>query len=202
MKRLILVICLLALLGPESVLAAGIGGRVGISALGGINIPSDQKSNANGTMSSNLGYSYGGGLIYGVNNNVAVEIEAIHSNFKADSQGVRAAEFDSNDIAIGGQYRFIGTAPMLQKVVPYIGAGIDVILSKAKFTGASSNSTDISVGAHLKAGGDLFLNSNLALNLELRGLVGTETDIRSGGASIGKFDPSSLLGLMGVRVFF
>jgi opacity protein-like surface antigen len=202
MKKILFVVCLLAFLVPESVFSAGIGGHFGINVLGGLNIPSDQKNNAVGTMSSNLGYSYGAGLIYGINNNMAAELEFIQSNFKTDSQGVRAAEFNSSDIAIGGQYRFIGTAPMIQQVVPYIGAGIDVILPKAKYSGGPSNSADISVGAHLKAGGDLFLNGNFALNLELRGVLGTESNVRSSGTTVGKFDPSSLLGLVGVKVFF
>ena len=202
MKRILSVVCLLAALAPASVFAEGIGGHFGLSVLGGVNIPTDQKSSASGDMSSNLGYGYGGGLIFGLNNNIAVELEAIHSHVTADLHDVRSAEYDSNDIAIGGQYRFLGTAPMRQRVVPYLGAGLDLFLSSAKFVGGPQNDADISVGAHLKAGGDLFLTSNLALNLELRGVVGTETNVRQGGATIGKFDPTSLLALAGVRVFF
>jgi outer membrane protein len=202
MRKTVIIAFVLLLLGGGNAFATGIGGHVGLTFRGGITNPTDQTSGTNASLDSNIGYTYGGGLLYGLNNNVAAEIEINHSTFKADLSGVRAAEFEANDISIGGHYRFIGTAPMIQKVVPYLGAGVDIIWAEAKYSKGPTGDADLSVGGHLKAGSDFFLNSNLALNLELRGVLAAESDVLSGGVTVGKFDGSAVLGLFGVRLFF
>jgi outer membrane protein len=190
----------LLLFGSSSVFAMGIAGKAGVTLHGGMILPADQKRGSD-TLDAVMGYSYGGGFIYGLNNNFAMEIGVDHSSFDAEFQGVKTAKVESNDISIGGQYRFLGTAPMRQLAVPYIGAGLDVFVANYR-TNGNSLDVDPSVGAHVTAGVDLFVSSRVALNAEVKGVIAADADARLAGATVAKFNGSGVLGLFGVRLFF
>jgi outer membrane protein len=199
MKKICLTLLLL-MFASSSVFAMGIGGKAGVTLRGGMVLPVDQKRSPD-TLDSIVGYSYGGGFIYGLNNNLALEVGADHSSFDAELNGVKAAKYQSNDISLGLQYRFLGTAPMMQRAVPYLGAGVDVFVADVKINGVSLD-VDPTVGAHLSAGVDLFLNSHMALNAEVKGVLATVADARLAGATVAKYNGSGAQALFGVRFFF
>lgn len=206
MKRILLLAAVLSVAVSGQAFAmggGGIGNRLGITARGGIIEASDQKDTSPGgtDLSSVLGYTYSAGFIYGLNNNVAIELGVDHSRFDAEEHGVRNSSFTVNDVVIGGQYRFLGTAPMMQPVVPYVGGGIDIFVTDMKVSGVSL-SVDPSVGAHIQAGADIFLNPHFALNAEVKGTLATETDARLNGVTQGKYNGSSFQALCGLRLFF
>jgi outer membrane protein len=95
---------------------------------------------------------------------------------------------------MGAQYRFALSQP---KLVPYLGAGLDILLIDAD----RGRNVDTTVGVHASAGIDYFIMKQLALTAEAKLVVAPDTDI-SGPGGNGKFDPNSFSTTFGVRYFF
>lgn len=210
-------------------MADSIKGRFGVTGRLGFVVPSDGKL---GTVVTEFGtatptddkvknstsFAGGGGFIYGITDNLAVEMDVTHAaSFKAENVGVHLADISTTNVLLGLQYRFIPES----KFVPYLGTGLDILVNDSDdkpFTSGGANVTskskiDTVVGGHISAGADYFLTKQIALNADFRGVFAPEADVKTtgtitaGGISIpfsqtSKYDPISFTGLFGVRFFF
>jgi outer membrane protein len=192
MKKLLVLVCATATLSlaAGSAFADSIKGRVGVTGKIGFTIPADGDfgPNNNSTDTDN-GFIGGAGVIYGVDNTIAVEADITRSTF-----GSNIGDFDVIDLALGAQYRFALSQPQL---VPFVGAGLDFLMTDAD----GGNDVDNTFGVHAKAGVDYFLMKQLALTAEAKLLVAPDADI-NGPTGRGNFDPTSLSTTVGVRYFF
>jgi outer membrane protein len=155
MKKFILAffVVLSLTLPMGTAMADSIENRLGITGRLGFIVPSDSTELATGTIGTNTDFIGGGGFIYGVNRNIAAELDITHAGF-GSSAGVN---FDITNIALGVQYRFVDIP--VKHLVPYAGAGLDILLNEAD-RGAS---VDNVVGAHLSGGVDYFIQRSIAL---------------------------------------
>ncbi|HJV34925.1 outer membrane beta-barrel protein [Geomonas sp.] len=195
MKKHIIVLCLAA----AAVLAAGtanadsISGKIGVTGKIGLNIPADNDSDFfhNDT---DVGLVGGGGVIYGIDHNWAAKAEVTRASF-----GSETGDFGVTDISFGAQYRF---TPQ-NRLVPFAGAGFDILINDYYPNFNASRNVDTTLGAHLSGGVDYFLQRQLALTAELKGVLAPNVDITDRfGNHVGNFDPSSLSATVGVRYFF
>jgi len=165
-------------------------GRVGV-----INPANSEFDNAAGErliVSTDAGFIGGGGFLYGVDDYIAVELDVTRSSFHTSDFG----QAQVTDLAMGAQYRL----PERQRAVPYFGAGMDVLINDLP-----NYSTDTVLGVHVATGLDYILQRQLALNAEIKGVEAFNADVRSfsnNGAKTGKFDPSNVSFMVGVRFFF
>jgi len=191
MKKLLVLVCATATLSlaAGSAIADSIKGRVGVTGKIGFTIPADgdigpYKNN------TDTGFIGGAGVIYGIDNHLAVEADITRSVFDSDF-----GDFDVTDLALGAQYRFALSQPQL---VPFVGAGLDFLMIDVD----GGRDVDNTVGVHAKAGVDYFLMKQLALTAEAKLLVAPDTDINGPAGKAGNFDPTSLSTTVGVRYFF
>ncbi len=194
MKKFILAffVALALTVSVESAMAESIEHRLGVTGRLGFIVPSDSTELGLGTIGTNVDFIGGGGFIYGVTRNIAAELDITYAGF-GSTAGVN---FDITNIALGGQYRFTDIPVM--HLVPYGGAGLDILLNGAD-QGAS---VDDVVGVHLSAGVDYFIQSSIALNAEMKGVLAPDADIKTFGNKIGNFDPTSFSMTVGLRYFF
>lgn len=199
MKKTCLLVAAVVVMIANSAMADSIAGKFGVTARGGFIVPADSED-VGVTVSSDAGWAVGGGLIYGITENIAADLDVTHSEFDQNELGFKLGTAKTTDIAFGLQYRFMPKSAL----VPYVGAGVDIILNDFDVvTGLISADIDTSVGGHLSAGVDYFITKQVALNAEFKGVLGTTNDIKVGGIQTGaKFDPSNFSGLFGVRIFF
>ena len=188
MKRYFCSICVAALLtlSAGTVMADSIMGRLGVTGRMGFIVPSDSSGVATGVIGTNTDFIGGGGFIYGVTDSVAAELDITHAGF---------SNFDSTNISLGAQYRF--TKLPMKELVPYAGAGLDILLNGADF-----GSVDDTVGVHLSAGADYFIQKQLAVTAEMKGVLAPDADITVSGLKVGNFDPTSFSMTFGIRYFF
>ena len=169
-------------------------GRLAVTGKIGVTNPAD--SERNGTegklvVSSDAGFIGGGGVLFGIEDDVALEIGVTRSAYATSGLG----DAEVTTVSIGGQYRF----PENQRIVPYVGAGLDVLINDL----SGNRYTDTVVGGHLVGGIDYFTMRHLAFTAELKGVQAFSSDVREyGGGKIGEFDPSSLSLTFGARFFF
>jgi outer membrane protein len=194
MKRLVFFATLVAVLtlAAGAALADNIAGRIGVTGRLGFVVPAD--SDLFGlNVSTDTGFIGGGGLIYGLTKDIALEFDITHSAF-GSSPGV---DFDTTDISFGGQYRFVDL-PMRQ-LVPYAGGGLDILVN-----GVSNGlDADTVVGVHVKGGADYFITRDVAANVEMKGILAPDADIHDPtGLKVGNFDPMSFSMTFGLRYFF
>ena len=145
-----------------------------------------------------IGAAIGGGIIFGLTDNLCSEISAIYNRFDFNSGNGTTAVGEFTDFSLGAQYRFMPGS----RFVPYVGAGLDFFYNDFDPVPDERLHNDNSFGGHLQAGMDYFLTRTLALNVELRGAIATEADISRNGVLIVKYDPSNLSGLIGIRFFY
>lgn len=195
MKKHIIVLCLaaVALLAAGTASADSISGKFGVTGKIGFQVPADNESDFFHN-STDTGVVGGGGVIYGIDKNWAVKGEVTRAAF-----GSETGDFGVTDISFGVQYHFIPH----NRLVPFAGAGLDILLSDYYPNFDSSRNVDTTLGAHLSGGVDYFVQKQLALTAELKGVLAPTTDITDRfGNHVGNFDPSSLSGTVGVRYFF
>jgi len=195
MKKLIATACLATAValsaGPAS--ADSIKGKLGITGKLGFLVPADNESDFYHN-NTDTGFVVGGGLIYGLDQNFAGELAATRTWF-----GSETGDFGITDLGLGLQYRFTPSS----KLVPYLGAGLDVLMSDYHPNFGPHQDVDTTVGAHLAGGLDYFVQRNLALTGEVKLLLAPDTDITDNfGNHTGNFDPSSVSGTVGLRYFF
>ncbi|HKZ18081.1 MAG TPA: outer membrane beta-barrel protein [Geobacteraceae bacterium] len=203
-KHLPFILCVVAtlILMAGTAMADSIKGRVGLTGRVGFAIPAD--SDINGVkVDTETGFIGGGGIIYGITDNIATELDVTHASYGSGTIVAPApfggSDFDTTNISLGVQYRF--TNLPISKLVPYVGGGLDILVNDASTGGISD--IDTVVGGHLSGGVDYFLLKELALTTEVKGVLAPDADIHnSGGAKIGNFDPNNFSMTFGVRYFF
>lgn len=170
-------------------------GRVAVTARIGVTNPANNEENIPGVgrlvVSTDAGIIGGGGLLFGVDDNIAIELDVTRSSYHMSRFGTAGV----TNLSVGAQYRF----PERQRLIPYGGAGVDVLISDL-----DRNYTNTVVGMHLAAGLDYMLMRQIALNAEIKGIEAFSTDVKSlnGGDKVGKFDPSNVAFTVGARFFF
>lgn len=195
MKKLLVLTCMAATvsLATGSAMADSIKGRVGAVLRIGFTAPSDSDFN-NFRIKPDLGVIGGGGVIYGWNDNMAAEFDITHAAYGSDyPNGGNAGDFNVTNFSFGGQYRFTPA----NKLVPYVGAGIDILVSEYE-----DYDVDTTVGVHASGGVDYFLMKSLAVTGEVKAVIAPEADIKHRGSRLGNFDPSNVTTTFGVRYFF
>ena len=203
MKKILILACLAASLSmlTAPAMADSIKGRVGVTGKIGFLIPSNSDY-GDYKIDTDVGFIGGGGFIYGVDNNFAVELDVTRSAFGSNlPSGGDTGDFGITNISLGGQYRFPADK---SKLAPYLGAGLDLLLCDYDPSGNISNSShdvDTTLGVHISGGIDYFIMKSVALTAEAKAVIAPDTDITSNGKR-GNFDPSSISGTFGVRFFF
>jgi outer membrane protein len=169
-------------------------GRLAVTGRLGVINPANGERDLPGVgtlvVSTDAGFIGGGGFIFGVDENIAAELDITHSTYHTGGFG----QANVTNLSIGAQYRL----PESRRLIPYCGAGIDVLINN--FNNFSSNTT---LGLHLNSGLDYMLQRQIALNAEIKGVEAFNADVKDfTGAKVGNFDPSNVSFTMGVRVFF
>lgn len=214
MRKCFALICMTMVLTLTcgAAMADSIKGKIGITGRGGFLVPAESKFTAeagvpagvSNKIDSDTTYAFGGGFIFGLTDNIAAELDVTYSKADAEFIGVKFAENESINTSVGLQYRFMPSS----KFVPYIGAGVDLLINDVEYVGvvagAPAPDVDTTVGGHLSIGMDLFLTSQIALNAEFKGVLAAEADVKDKPSNIvgAKYDPSSVSGLFGIRFFF
>jgi len=196
MKKLIVITCLASTVALTAgiAMADSIKGRVGVTGKIGFLLPADNDSDFLNNK-TDAGFVGGASLIYGIDDHFAAELEVSHTAY-----GSETGDFGITDIAIGGQYRF---ALPSRQLVPFVGVGLDVLVSDYDPYSGEKRNVDTTVGAHLSGGLDFFLTRQLALTAEAKVVAAANTDITDGfGDHRGNFDPSSFSTTVGIRYFF
>ncbi len=202
MKKVLVLVCALSCLLFTTTVATAdsINGRLGLTGRFGLLVPSDTDTRF-GTIENDAGFIGGGGLIFGLPNNLALDFDVTYSSFEGNDWWGDDYDFDTTNISIGLQYRFANLP--VRQLVPYVGGGIDILMSGTKdFTGYKAD-IDTVVGGHVSGGVDYFLARNFALTAEIRAVFAPEADIKlQTGEKVGNFDPTSFSTTFGFRVFF
>ncbi|HEX8960278.1 MAG TPA: outer membrane beta-barrel protein [Geobacteraceae bacterium] len=205
MSRKLLAFCatvLLALAAGNALAADSIKGRLGVTGRIGFSVPAD--SDINGfTVSTDTGFIGGGGFIYGITDNIAAELDVTHATYGTSTLVAPApfgnSDFDTTNVSLGVQYRFLNVP--VRRLVPYVGAGLDILVNDASTGGGID--ADTVVGVHLSGGVDYFFLRQLAFTAEMKGVLAPNADIHNAaGQKIGNYDPDSFSMTFGVRYFF
>ena len=191
MKKLLFLVCALATfsLAAGTAIADSIKGKIGVTGKIGFLIPADGDFGPFKN-ETDTGFIGGGGLIYGIDDHFAAEIDVTRSAFNSDF-----GDFGITNLTVGAQYRFALNQPQL---VPYLGAGLDLLMIDAD----QGRDVDTTVGVHATAGIDYFIMKQLALTTEAKLVVAPDTDISDPSGKRGNFDPNSFSTTFGVRYFF
>jgi outer membrane protein len=172
--------------------AEDIKGRIGVTGRFGFAVPAD--SDAYGlNVSTDPSFVGGGGVIYGLTDNIALEADVTHASYGSSPD----AGFSTTDISLGGQYRFINTP--VQHLVPFVGGGLDILVNDAD---GDVGNVDTVVGAHVKGGADYFITKDLAATAEMKWVLAPNADIRGPFGKVGNFDPMNFSMMFGARYFF
>jgi len=196
MKKLIVFACLATTISMTAgtAMADSINGRLGVTGKIGFLNPADNESDFYNNK-TDIGFIGGGGLIYGVDDHIAVELDVTRASF-----GSETGDFGVTNVSLGGQYRF---ALQNRQLVPYLGAGMDILLSDYDPNNGAIRNVDTTVGGHISGGVDYFLQRQLALTAEAKLLVAPNADITDRfGNHVGNFDPTSFSTTVGIRYFF
>jgi outer membrane protein len=196
MKKLIIITCLASAIAMTAgtAMADSIKGRLGVTGKIGFLIPADNDSDFFNNQ-TDTGFVGGASLIYGIDDHFAAELEVSRTSF-----GSETGDFGITDVSLGAQYRF---ALANRQLVPFLGAGLDILVSDYDPNDGSTQNVDTTVGAHLSAGADFFIARQLALTAEAKLVAAPNADITNRfGDHTGNFDPSSFSGTVGLRYFF
>lgn len=197
MKKLIVFVCLATTISLTAgqAMADSIRGKVGVTGRIGLLSPADNNAEFIDNR-TDVGFVGGAGVIFGIDDHFAAELEVSRSDFDSDT-----GDFGVTDVSLGGQYRF---ALQQRQLVPYVGAGLDILVSDYDQFGGARSDVDTTVGVHVSGGVDYFLLKNLALTAEAKLVAAPDADItdRQTGANAGEFDPSSFSTTVGLRYFF
>jgi len=200
MKKVLVIVCALSCLLFTTTVATAdsINGRLGLTGRIGILAPSDTDAYF-GTIENDAGFIGGGGLIFGLPNNFALEVDATYASFGGDWIGYDY-DFTTTNLSFGLQYRFANLP--VRQLVPYVGGGVDIIWSDVKDPYGQKADIDTVVGGHVSGGVDYFIARNFALTAEVKLVVAPEADIMFQGVKQGEYDPTSFSTTFGFRVFF
>jgi outer membrane protein len=181
--------------------AESIKGRLGISGKVGVNVPSGSELNDSTStkVKSDSGFATGGGLVFGITNNLAIEADVTYvPTMDFTLNGQKQFEIETVIPSIGLQLR---SNLLEDNLSVYLGGGADLLIANAKDTAGNTADVDTKVGGHINGGGDYFMTKNLALNLDLRGIFFGKADIKAGGTTFARFDPVTFVATVGVKWF-
>jgi outer membrane protein len=170
-------------------------GRVAMTGRIGVTNPAngERTDNPVGTLvvSTDAGVIGGGGVLFGVDDNIAIEMDVTRSAYHTSQFGTAGV----TNLSFGAQYRL----PEKERFIPYGGAGVDVLINDLGDYYANTV-----VGMHLAAGVDYMLMRQVALTAELKGVEAFSSDVKriNGGDKVGEFDPSNISFTVGARFFF
>jgi outer membrane protein len=221
MKKVFLLIIAIVMFTASAASADSIAHKFGLTARGGASYLfnsewTDYLLSLNPGMDKELkpgiGWAAGGGIMYGITNNLAVNFDIIYgqADYKFSNPYITATlgTFRTYDFSFGAEWRFMPQS----RFVPYIGAGFDVLLNRVSlddefFVIPVSADIDTTYGAHVSVGADFFFTPHIALNAEIRGLYSTQGDVKFTVAGIttpvaAKYNPSNISGFLGIRFFF
>jgi outer membrane protein len=191
--RTIIIMALALVLVGASAFADSLNGRFGITGKGGGLVPL-QDDFIRGTTDAKAGVAAGGGMIFGLGRNFAIEFDGTHvMNLEGNNAGAKAYDASFTDLALGIQYRVASE----NRLVPFFGAGVDFIKGQLKNSLGTRIDLDWTEGGHVNLGLDYFLTRGIALSLELRGMLAFEGDLKGFDT---KYDPTSCLGTLGIRL--
>jgi outer membrane protein len=197
MKKLIVLACLATTISMTAgtAMADSIKGKLGVTGRIGFLVPADNTAE-NLNNKTDTGFIAGAGLIYGIDDHFAAELDVTRTSFGSDT-----GDFGITNVSLGAQYRF---ALQQRQFVPYIGAGLDILVSDYDENGGARSDVDTTVGVHISGGVDYFLQKNLALTAEAKLVAAPDTSItdRKSGDHVGNFDPSNFSTTVGIRYFF
>lgn len=198
MKKLIVFACLATTISMTAgqAMADSIRGKIGVTGRIGLLSPADNDVIIDGDNETDAGFVAGAGVIFGIDDHLAAELEVSRTDFDSDT-----GDFGVTNVSLGGQYRF---ALQQRQLVPYVGAGLDILVSDYDQFGGAGRDVDTTVGVHVSGGVDYFLQKNLALTAEAKLVAAPDADItdRQNGNKVGNFDPSSFSTTVGLRYFF
>ena len=195
MKKLIIITCLASAvaLTAGTAMADSIKGRIGVTGKIGFLLPADNGVDIPNNR-TDAGFIGGASLIYGIDDHFAAELEVSRTAFSSDT-----GDFGVTNVSLGGQYRFALPSPQL---VPFVGAGLDILVSDYDPNFGPRADVDTTVGAHLAGGVDYFIARQLALTAEAKLVAAPNTSVTDSIGGRGNFDPSSFSGTVGIRYFF
>jgi outer membrane protein len=174
--------------------AADLRGRLAVTGRVGIINPANAKADRpNGdrlVKSTEAGIIGGGCFLFWVDDYLAMELDVTRSSFHVSEFGTA----DVTNVSIGAQYRL----PERQRVVPYFGAGMDVLINDLP-----NNTANTVLGVHIASGLDFMLQRQVALNMEIKGVEAFSSDVKDfTGTKVGQIDPSNVSFTVGMRFFF
>jgi outer membrane protein len=192
---LVLVIVIIPALVAGVSSAENLAGKLGITGRVGFVVPADSNWDGGIDLSSSVGFIGGGGLLYGVTRNLALEFDTTYATYDMSYGPYRDGTAGVTNLSLGVQWRFASN----RQFTPYIGGGFSVLINDYTYA-----DVDTVVGANLKGGIDYFINPRFALNAELKGVISSSATMTDSYSPYfhGSFDPSSFSGLFGVRYFF
>lgn len=208
MRRILVFTTIAITLFAGNATAESIKGRLGITGQLGFMVPDNSKYTpdfvtANGLASDQLkadgAFAGGGGLIFGLTDNWALEAHVLYTpqiDYK-NTNGAKVLEIATTNASLGLQYR----NNVSRDLAAYLGGGVDVLISDVKDGSGHEGDVDTVVGGHINVGADYFVTKCFAINFDIRGIFAPEADIKGGGATMAKYDPISYVGLIGVRFF-
>lgn len=204
-KLLVACILLVSALSSGTALADSIKGRLAVTGLIGFQVPADSEIvsgppvGLRKNLDTDTGFAIGGGLLYGLEKNIALEFQVAHTDFDALVAGFKQGNIDTNTYSLGIQYRF---DTQQQRLTPYIGAGFDIFSTDMTRIDGVKADVDTSFGVHISGGLDYFVTKQVALTGELRMTVAPDSDIKFGGIKWGSYDPMGVSMGFGARFFF
>ncbi|ABQ25363.1 porin family protein [Geotalea uraniireducens] len=222
MKKYLVFIVMAAVLCTLSdiAMADSIKGRLGVTGRLGFMVPSGSEFTKvsqytiipsfsvavpeTGKGKADTAFAGGGGFIYGITDNFALEADVTHTpNINYVFLGQKSVRITTTNVSLGFQYRFIPES----RLVPYLGAGVDFIISDGKYQGRDELDIETLVGDHVNAGVDFFVTKHIALNADIRGVLAPKAEVNNRNLSLpenlktGEYDPISFVALFGVRFF-
>lgn len=184
----------LLILLTSTAMAESINGRLGVTGKLGFTLPlKDLEVGGVEIGEHETGFVGGGGLLYGLGDNFALELDVTHApatDIKINK--TKVAEQQTTDISLGLQYRIMSE----NRVVPYVGIGADFI--KGDIT---NSEIDWAYGGHACIGADYFITKSIVATADFRFVAGNRSDILLNGSTIGRYDPMNFTGTFGVRLF-
>src|SRR5512133_736359 len=151
MRTCITLICMTVVLTLTCgvAMADSIKGKIGITGRGGFLVPAESKFTAEAGVPAGVSnkidadttYAFGGGFIVGLTDHIAAEVDVTYSKADAEFIGVEIAETETINTSVGLQYRFMPSS----KFVPYIGAGVDLLINDMEFKGVLAGAPPLDV---------------------------------------------------------
>jgi outer membrane protein len=194
MRRIIVMAVIAFTFVASTAMAESINGRLGLTGKAGFIVPlKDLEIGGAEIGEHDAGFAAGGGLIYGIGNNFALEVDVTHApSTEVKVSGVKVGDQQTTDFSVGLQYRIMPD----NHLVPFVGLGADFIKGDIE-----NSNIDWTYGGHVNGGLDYFLNKSIALTADLKFVFGVKSDITNNNVPVGKYDPMSFVGTFGVRLF-